>query len=464
MSSTFSTQTKLSATEQNLVERALQAATDTTVLEIEAGIRHRAAEFFKPAFGNVPVLIVADQRTFTVAGADVLKSFRRENIHCEEPFLFPDDVFGESSFVAMLEQRLQSTPAIPVAVGAGTINDLAKLASFRQGREYLTVATAASMDGYTAYGASITHHGSKQTFDCPAPRVVLADLETIESAPVALNASGYADLLAKGAAGADWILADAGGEEPIHALAWSTVQDALPNWVKSPREIAEAQPECLHRLVLGLMLSGFAMQAARSSRPASGAEHQFSHLWDMQHHTHHGLAPSHGFKVGIGTCASLRLYRFLLRQDLTTLNIEQAVERWPSLDEMVLRIRSLFGFDALGEKAVEETRAKYRDRHLIRTQLTSFTRSWPELREKLRHQLRPFEEAEQMLHAAKCPFEPEQIGISRTRLKNSFEQAFFLRRRFTVLDFAVRCGLLEPALKDLFGPEGAWKSDEEQVA
>ena len=59
--------------------------------------------------------------------------------------------------------------------------------------------------------------------------------------------------------------------------------------------------------------AGFAMQAARNSRAASGAEHQFSHLWDMQHHTHEGKAPSHGFKVGIGTLAVTALYEFVLK-------------------------------------------------------------------------------------------------------------------------------------------------------
>ena len=96
---------------------------------------------------------------------------------------------------------LESTAAIPVAVGSGTINDLTKLAAHRVNRPYMVVATAASMDGYTAYGASITASGSKQTFDCPAPRAVLADLEVIASAPPGMNASGYADLLAKIAAG-----------------------------------------------------------------------------------------------------------------------------------------------------------------------------------------------------------------------------------------------------------------------
>lgn len=54
------------------------------------------------------------------------------------------------------------------------------------------------------------------------------------------------------------------------------------------------------------------MQWSKSSRPASGAEHQFSHLWDMEGHVHQGLAPSHGFKVGLATLAIASLYEELL--------------------------------------------------------------------------------------------------------------------------------------------------------
>jgi glycerol-1-phosphate dehydrogenase [NAD(P)+] len=75
--------------------------------------------------------------------------------------------------------------------------------------------------------------------------------------------------------------------------------------------VRDGKIEALHNLTVGLMMTGFAMQAACSSRPASGAEHQFSHLWDMEHHTHNGRIPSHGFKVGIGSLASTALYESL---------------------------------------------------------------------------------------------------------------------------------------------------------
>ena len=178
-------------------------------------------------------MIVADDRTDSAAGRDVRDSFRRAGIACEGTFLFGPDVSAEHSFVETLQAALGATRAIPVAVGSGTINDLTKLAAHRLGRPYMVVATAASMDGYTAYGASITYRGSKQTFDCPAPRAVLADLDVIARAPPGMNASGYADLLAKGVAGADWILADAAGEEPIDPTVWATVQE-LPAILDRP--------------------------------------------------------------------------------------------------------------------------------------------------------------------------------------------------------------------------------------
>lgn len=441
----------LSADEQSLLDRALAAASDTKFLTVGRGAVHDAASVFASAFGDVPAMIVADGATYAAAGADVHESLRRADIVCEPSFIFPPEVYAEHSFVELLENAVGTNRAILVAVGSGAINDLTKLVAHRLGRPYMVVATAASMDGYTAYGASITYRGSKQTFDCPAPVAVVADLDVIARAPRGMNASGYADLFAKGVAGADWILAEAAGEEPIDPPVWSTVQDCLPEWIDSPSGVANAEPACLSRLVVGLMMSGFAMQAARTSRPASGAEHQFSHLWDMQHHTHDGVAPSHGFKVGIGTLASLDLYEVLLSQDLKRIDIDAAVSNWPSARQFEDRIRSLLGEGELAEKALEETAAKLITPTALREQLQSIIGQWPRLRDRLVNHLLPFRPAREMLREAGCPFKSEQIGIPRERLLQSYEQAFYIRRRFTVLDFAMRFGLFERAMHELSG-------------
>jgi glycerol-1-phosphate dehydrogenase [NAD(P)+] len=449
------------ATNKGLLDRALRAARDTRLLAVHPGARHDTAGVFASAFGDEPALLVADDRTFAAAGRDVCESFRRAGAAAGAPetFLFGAEVHAEYAFVEQLQAALGATPAIPLAVGSGTINDLTKLASHRLGRPYMVVATAASMDGYTAYGASITHRGSKQTFDCPAPRAVLADLEVIAGAPRGMNASGYADLLAKAVAGADWILADATGEEPIDPAVWTTVQTPLAGWVEAPGGVARGDPESLQRLVIGLLMSGFAMQAAQSSRPASGAEHQFSHLWDMQHHTHGGTAPSHGFKVGIGSLASLELYQHLLRRDLDRLDLASAVARWPSWEHVEARISALFGSGELAAKALEETRAKHPSRAALEAQLQRLRAGWPALHERVRHHLEPFAQTRAMLEEAGCPTRPEQIGIPRDRLRLSYEQAYYIRRRFTILDVVMRLGLFEPALDVLFGRRGPWAAE-----
>ena len=439
------------------VAAALKAARETRCLELGKGVLGRAPEVFRQQFGDKPALLIADTNTFAAAGQAVQEAFRRAGHPCREPFVFADPkLCAEHKHVVALETALKGHEAIPVAVGSGTINDLTKLAAHHAGRPYLAVATAASMDGYTAFGASITCQGAKQTFHCPAPTAVVADLDVICAAPAELNAAGYADLLAKTTAGADWLVADALAVEPIDRTAWAIVQGGLRQAVANPAGVRNRDSEAVRQLTEGLLLGGFAMQAAKSSRPASGAEHQFSHLWDMQRHVHQGQAPSHGFKVGIGTLAVAALYEYLLAGKLDALDLASCCAQWPDDAAREKTVHALFSQRDLNAVALQESRAKWVDAAALARQLETLRRVWPGLREQLRRQLLPWPDLQAMLRAAGAPVEPEDIGISRPRLRDSFRQALFLRRRFTVLDLAARCGLLEPALSQMFGPTGRW--------
>lgn len=439
------------------LKQALKAARETHCLELGNGVVQNAARVFSSQFGAKPGVIVADAGTFEVAGKIVGDVFQAAGQPLLEPFLFTaPDLYAEDRFVVELETALKKHTAIPIALGSGTINDLTKLAAHRSGRPYMAVATAASMDGYTAFGASITVHGSKQTMFCPAPTAVVADLDFICAAPGEMNSWGYADLLAKVTAGADWILADALGVEPIDREAWNIVQSNLRELVADPASVRARNPAAIGRLTEGLMLGGFAMQMSKSSRVASGAEHQFSHLWDMQHHQHNGRAPSHGFKVGIGTLAITALYEQLLKLPLDQIDVERCCRNWPGLSDWQDKARELFGESEVTPVALQEISQKAGDAEILRGQLLRLQSVWPQLRDKLREQLLPFTQLRGMLLAAGAPVEPEQIGISRERLRLSFWQAFFVRRRFTVLDLAVRTGLLDGCVDEIFGPNGSW--------
>ena len=436
---------------------ALAAASDTRCLEIGAGVKVNTLRVFRQVFGDRPAVIVADVNTYGAAGQTVAEAFRAAGHPILEPFIFrAPDLYAEHRFVLELESSLRGHKAVPVAVGSGTVNDLTKLASHRTERPYMCVATAASMDGYTAFGASITYKGAKQTFQCPAPTALVADVNVISAAPSVMNSWGYADLVAKVPAGADWIVADALGVEPIDRNTWAIVQGRLREFVADPTGVHGRNPAAIRKLIEGLILGGFAMQSAKSSRPASGAEHQFSHLWDMQHHTHNGRAPSHGFKVGIGTLAVTALYERLLAKEVENLDVERLCAAWPGEKEWTARARDLLGEGELAEGAAGELQAKYSSPAQLSEQLRLLKAIWPKLREQLGAQLLPLATLRKMLHDAGAPTEPEHIGITRARLRESYWRAFCIRRRFTVLDLAVRTGLLDTCLDEIFGAAGLW--------
>jgi glycerol-1-phosphate dehydrogenase [NAD(P)+] len=437
---------------------ALAAASETKALRIGWGVLHEVAKLFAEQFPSQQAVIIADNTTYKIAGEKVSQLLDEENIRQLEPFIYTDaNLYAEYSFVDQLVEFLTTNNAIPIAVGSGTINDLTKLAAYLTNRQYLCVATAASMDGYTAFGASITANGAKQTFNCPAPQACLADIEIIAQAPREMTASGYADLFAKITAGADWILADALQVEPIDAKAWSIVQDGLHEALSDPAGVRNGNTEAITKLVEGLMLGGFAMQWSKSSRPASGAEHQFSHLWNMESHLNNGEHVSHGFQVSIGTLAITALYEQFLATAIEKLDISSACANWPlaiESDAEALKIFEGTDFPTIG---LQETKAKYIDREQLAQQLNLLKTNWSALKLNLTKQIVPLAEAIDRLELIGAPTKPEQIGISRQKLHDTFIRAQYIRRRFTVLDIAIRTGYLNQWLNALFGKGGIWE-------
>lgn len=440
------------------LEEALKAASETRALVIGPGVLSQVAQLFIEQFQGKKAVIVADTNTFRIAGESVFNHLKASGVPLEPSFIYDDpELYAEYRFVEQLEASLKLHDAIPVAVGSGTINDLTKLAAHLMGRQYMCVATAASMDGYTAFGASITANGAKQTFNCPAPQACLADIDIISKAPSEMTASGYADLFAKITAGADWILADSLGVEAIDQKAWSIVQDGLHDALSDPEGVRAGDPEAISKLVEGLMLGGFAMQWSKSSRPASGAEHQFSHLWNMEHHLNNGEHISHGFQVSIGTLAVTAMYDRLLKTPAEALDVEKGCSQWPSPEASDRAALEIFEGTDFPEIGLQETKAKYISDTQLKDQLQSLKNNWMDIQSKLAMQLVPYEEAKRRLELVGAPTEPEHIGLTRARLRETFIRAQFIRRRFTLLDVALRTCLLERWLDELFGEGGIWE-------
>ena len=442
-----------------LVARALAAATDTAAMEIGTDILDRVPSMFKEQFPEKRALIVADENTWRVAGEAVYAYLQTAGVECDEPYIFTDPhLHAEWTFIEMLDARLASTDAIAVAVGSGTINDLCKLCSYHQSRPYMCVATAASVDGYSSFGASVTYKNMKQTFTCPAPKVILADVGVMVRAPKEMTAAGYADLAAKIPAGAEWIVADFVGSEPIHNEAWHIVQDGLKEALADPEGIAALRPEAIAPLVEGLMLSGFAMQAARSSRPASCTDHLFSHLWNMRNHTHNGVTPSHGFQVSVGTLFMCAMFDEAYKSDFTTLDVDKCVAAWPSLEEVRAYAEQLFAKESFAELGLTEITAKYNDKDEVRRQMQLLKSNWPDLKARLQAQCLTYDEMYRCLSIVGAPIQPEDVGITKAQMLADVPFVRHIRRRYSLLDLGLRAGTLDTWVNGVFGKGGVWET------
>jgi glycerol-1-phosphate dehydrogenase [NAD(P)+] len=205
------------------------------------------------------------------------------------------------------------------------------------------------------------------------------------------------------------------------------------------------------------MLAGFAMQYAKSSRPASGGEHYISHFWDMTHHTFNGQGVSHGFQVAIGTLAVLSFYEQLLKKDLAQLDPAACAAQWPEWPEVEKQIRSTFGGSGFEATALSESKAKYADRKTVAVQLEIVRQNWPALKARFEKQVLPVDEAKRRLAAVGAPTEPEHIGISREKLRDTLRKAFYIRNRLTIFDLTLRAGLFESCVDGIFGKGGRWE-------
>lgn len=439
---------------QETIARGLAGSKSIAAIILSAGALASAPDLVRSHFSGRAARLVADANTWAAAGAALDAFFRSAGIGVEARVLPAKPKLKPSvELASQLIDFLAADDAVPVAVGSGVINDVVKYAAFKLGRPYLCVATAASMDGYTSAGAPLSEKGFKKTIQCRPPGAIIGDLDVLCVAPRDMSGWGYADLAGKVPAGADWIIADALGIEPIDQVAWPMVQEHLRAFLAEPEGVARGSRQAIENLFAGLAIVGFAMEAHGSSRPASGADHQIAHLWEMQGLSHGGEAVSHGACVAIGSLAVLELYDWFLRQDIAHLDIDAAIRSAPGFAEKVDGIRRAFGASEIADRSIEEVRLKHVEPDALRTRLVRLVSCWPDLKTRLENQIMPPAAFSVMLESAGAPSVPSAIGISTEQLRRTVTESRFLRSRYTILDVLEEAGLLHRAVDELFPAE-----------
>ncbi len=393
------------------------------------------------------IILVADENTWNAAGKELEVVLADAGIPRSYKHIFPGSPMlkAEYKHIESLVDVLGKREGFVLAVGSGTINDLVKRACGELRRPYGVFATAASMDGYCSQGAAILKDGLKQTLKCPAALLVAADSRVLADAHPDMTAAGFADLAAKQVSGLDWILADRLGADTIDPVAWKMVYDGLENRLQKADEVGRGDTTAITGLFEGLAATGFALQYYGQTRPASGTEHQFSHVLEMEGWVHNGQLPSHGFKVALGSMVSLSLYQELLKR-LESGNLPDpavAAAGFPDIEVEEAEVRRLYA----GSQGIEEILAVMRSKRPISAVLLKRLEWAAENRKTLAAELREnmpnYQEFQRRLKAAGAPSAVSDLGLTPEKTQKTILAARYIRDRYVVLDYLFELGILE---------------------
>ncbi|MDR2135852.1 MAG: sn-glycerol-1-phosphate dehydrogenase [Treponema sp.] len=401
------------------------------------------------------VFLVSDENTWKAAGAGLAEILNGAGIPVEGELRFPASprLHAEYACISAIKEKFSALPrpAVPVAIGGGTVNDLVKRAAAELKQSYLCVPTASSVDGYTAYGAAILYEGYTQTMPCPAPLALAAEPEVLAKAPPYLSSSGFGDLASKIIAGADWIISDtagplgAPGAERIDEKVWNMTQPGLAGYLERSTDAARGDSGAVIALFEALAITGFSMQTFKGSRPVSGSEHLFSHVWEMDDLSVDGVPVTHGHKVSIGTLASAACYEIFFADPSGPPSPPGGYTR-PSLPQRLDAVSAAFEGGRSRDLVVKTAGEKYMDDATVKRVREAVTDNYRELRDRVLARLPPYGKLKDMLGRALCPLKPETIGLSRTDAIATARRAQMIRNKYCLLDLVWDMGLMETVL------------------
>mgnify|MGYP000247658945 FL=1 len=239
-------------------------------------------------------LVVTSPTPGKVAGERVVELF-------DEAGTDPASHYIDSASFGAVEDVIAAAEEVDagylVGVGGGKVIDVTKMVAEDVGVGFASVPTAASHDGIVSGRASIPEGDTRHSVAAEPPLAVVADTGILADAPWELTTAGCADIISNYTAVRDWQLANRLKNVEYSEYAGALSRMTAEMLVENADSIRPELEESAWIVVKALVSSGVAMSIDGSSRPASGAEHLFSHQLDR-------IAPEpalHGHQVGVGS-------------------------------------------------------------------------------------------------------------------------------------------------------------------
>ncbi|AJE50194.1 sn-glycerol-1-phosphate dehydrogenase [Paenibacillus polymyxa] len=319
------------------------------------------------------VTLVEDEHTSAAAGKKVAEFIREAGLTVDVVRLPPNavgDVIADETYIMKVLLGVADQSQAVLAVGSGTIHDLVRFVCYKMNRPFLSVPTAASVDGFTSAGAPLIVDGSKQTFQAVPPEAIFADLSVLARAPQTMTAAGFGDMLGKFTSLADWHVSRDLGNEPYSPVANRITEEALRACVEHVDEIAAGSKTGVEVLMNALIASGISMLMIDHSRPASGGEHHISHRIEMDFIAEGRKQVLHGAKVGVASALLSDMYRELAaNQDVEAFKVYRTL---PTSEQMRAWLAQVGGPSTIADLGVtqEQLDRALRTAHTLRDRYT----------------------------------------------------------------------------------------------
>ena len=387
-------------------------------------------------------VVVADLNTHDAAGERVMEVLHKTSYR-PKPCLFNTRkwVIPDEYAIGKVMFEIDLDTSFLLVVGSGSLTDLVRYISSRTGLPFISVPTAASMDGYASTGAPMLHGGYKRTIISTYPQAIIADVDVFCQAPYELTASGFSDMIGKLNSRVDWQFSNIMTGEYYCAYCVELIDAVVRMCVENIAGIKRRDPEIMARLMEGLILSGIGMLVIGNSRPASGSEHSLSHYWEMKAFLEHHPQHLHGTKVGVGTGVMAKFYEKFFARNPSDIDLARVKQRKPPLAEREQYLRQCLG-PVAEEMLAEITRPQYLNWEAQQKQIELLQDAWDKI--KALQAIEPtFDRVVEIQRAVGASIMPEEIGVDRLLLRETLLNAKEVRSRFTVLRAAEILGWLE---------------------
>lgn len=375
---------------------------------VEKGAISCLPQLISDYMGN-KVFILADKNTFEAAGAKVCATLENKGIKYTK-YVFPTgEIEPDEKAVGSAIMHFDSTCDLVIAIGSGVINDIGKILANTAKVSYFIVGTAPSMDGYASATSSMTVDGLKVSLPSKCADVIIGDIDVLKNAPMRMLQAGLGDMLAKYISIAEWRIAkEITGEYYCERVA-ELIRTALKRCVENAEGLLKRDEEAVKAVFEGLVIGGVAMAFAGVSRPASGVEHYFSHVWDMRGVEFGTKVDLHGIQCAVATNITAGLYEKVLK---ITPDKEKALAYASSFkyEDWAKELKVFFGTGADAMIALEEKEQKYSvEKHEKRLEI--IIEKWEKLQEIIREEIPMQKQIEVILDKIGAPKTAKDIGI-----------------------------------------------------